>query len=268
MKAAEADPWEILCIDLIGPYTITRKKPKVPLTLWCLTMIDPATGWFEMAEIKNKFAYTIANKLEQSWLSRYPWPSQVTSDRGSEFKAEVHALITKNYGITARVITTRNPQANAILERIHQTIGDMIRTFEMYDRTDLDEHDPWTGVLTAIMAAVRSTYSTTTRATPMQLVFGRDTVINTRFIADWDQIRKRKQLLIEVNNQRENKKRREYVYTKGDKVLQKMGHSTKYTGPEYTGPYEIIAVNNNGTVLLQKRRFQENVNIRNIKPYT
>ena len=132
----------------------------------------------------------------------------------------------------------------------------------------MDEHDPWTGVLTAIMAAARSTYSTTTKATPMQLVFGRDATINTRFIADWDQIRKRKQLLIEINNQRENKKSRVHVYQKGDKVLQKNSTPTKYGGPEYSGPYEILTVNNNGTVLLQKRRFQETVNIRNIKPYT
>jgi hypothetical protein len=268
VKAAEADPWEILCVDLIGPYKIERKKPLSTLTLHCLTMIDPATGWFEIVEIKTKSADVIADKIEQVWLSRYPWPTQVTSDRGSEFKAETHDLITKNYGITARVITTRNPQANAILERIHQTVGDMIRTFKMYDRVDLDERDPWTGVLTAIMAAARSTYSTTTRATPMQLVFGRDTTINTKFIADWDKIRKRKQLLIEINNQRENKKRKIHTYQIGDNVLQKNSTPTKYGGPEYSGPYKILAVNNNGTVVLQKRRFQETVNIRNIKPYT
>ena len=48
-KQAEANPWDILCIDLIGPYTINHKnKSKKPLILWALTMIDPATGWFEM----------------------------------------------------------------------------------------------------------------------------------------------------------------------------------------------------------------------------
>ena len=48
-KQAEANPWDILCIDLIGPYTINHKnKSKKPLILWALTMINPATGWFEM----------------------------------------------------------------------------------------------------------------------------------------------------------------------------------------------------------------------------
>ena len=72
-KVAEADHWDVLCIDLIGPYTIEREnKTKKPLTLWALTMIDPATGWFKMREIKTKSADTVANVLEQAWLTRYP----------------------------------------------------------------------------------------------------------------------------------------------------------------------------------------------------
>jgi hypothetical protein len=43
-KIAEADPWDVLCIDLIGPYKIERKnKSKKPLILWALTMIASET---------------------------------------------------------------------------------------------------------------------------------------------------------------------------------------------------------------------------------
>ena len=68
-KKAQSDPWDILCVDLIGPYTIKRKRGKKNLTLWCVTMIDPATGWFEMKEIPNKEAITIANIVEQTWFT-------------------------------------------------------------------------------------------------------------------------------------------------------------------------------------------------------
>ena len=47
-KTAESDPWDVLCVDLIGPYTIKRKGHPA-LTVKCVTMIDPATGWFEIA---------------------------------------------------------------------------------------------------------------------------------------------------------------------------------------------------------------------------
>ena len=48
-------------------------KVKKELTLHCVTMIDPETCWFEMKQIPDKRADTIANLVEQTWLSRYPW---------------------------------------------------------------------------------------------------------------------------------------------------------------------------------------------------
>ena len=50
-KTAKAKPWDKLCVDLIGPYSVKRKGKK-KLTLWAVTMIDPATGWFKMKEIR------------------------------------------------------------------------------------------------------------------------------------------------------------------------------------------------------------------------
>ena len=47
----------------------------------------------------------------------------------------------------------------------------MLKTFQVYARDDMDEIDPWSGILSAAMFALRSTYHTTLEATPMQLVF-------------------------------------------------------------------------------------------------
>ena len=176
-------------------------------------------------------------------------------------------MIKNDYGVRVKPIATRNPQANAIVESVHQTIGNMIRTFELYDSDGIDDDDPWSGILAAVMAAVRSTYSTTTQATPMQLVLGCDAIINTKFIADWDYIRQRKQNIIHNNNERENAKRIPHTYQIGDKIMLKKYNQHKYGGPEYEGPYAITTVNDNGTVRIQRRKFYDVVNIRNIKPY-
>ena len=262
-KEAEATPWDTLCLDLIGPYTIHRKnKKKDPLTLWALTMIDPATGWFEMKEITTKQADSIANVIEQTWLTRYPWPSKVIFDRGSEFKAEVTEMLKQDYGINVKVTTTRNPQANSIVERVHQTIGNMMRTFQVYDNDDVEDDDPWSGIFSAIMAAVRCTYSTTAEATPMQLVFGRDFNVNTAFAADWDCIRQRKQHRINENNARENAKRVAHTYNVGDRILVKSKPTTKFGYSEFEPtPYPITAVYDNGTVQIKKRRYYDTINI-------
>ena len=52
-KIAQVVPWNQVCVDLIGPYTI-KVKDKTILDFMCLTMIDPATSWFEIVELPNK----------------------------------------------------------------------------------------------------------------------------------------------------------------------------------------------------------------------
>ena len=55
------------------------------LKVKAVTMINPATGWLEIVQYSDKKSITIANLVEQTWLSRYPWPTLITYDRGSEF---------------------------------------------------------------------------------------------------------------------------------------------------------------------------------------
>ena len=52
-------------------------------------MIDPVTGWFEVAELKDRPTAAEAQRLLDSvWLARYPRPRQIGFDGGGEFKAE------------------------------------------------------------------------------------------------------------------------------------------------------------------------------------
>jgi hypothetical protein len=85
-------------------------------------------------------------------------------------------MIKEDYAIKAKPITVRNPQANALVERVHQVIGNITRTFEL-ESNYLDEEDPWKGILSATAFAVRSTFHTTLRNSPLQLVFGRDMIL-------------------------------------------------------------------------------------------
>jgi transposase InsO family protein len=254
-----------MCIDLIGPYTI-RRKGKNDLICKCVTMIDPATGWFEIHQYNDKRSITVANIAEQEWFSRYPWPTQVTYDRGSEFIGkDFQSMIKNDYGIKGKPITVRNPQANAIVERVHQVIGNIIRTFEL-ESNYLDEDDPWKGILSATAFAVRSTFHTSLQSTPGQLVFGRDMIFNIQHTANWEYIKQRKQRIIDLNNKRENSKRQQHVYRVGDKVLLNRGTENKYESP-YIGPLDIMKVNDNGTVRLKVNAVEDTYNIRRIIPY-
>ena len=177
--------------------------------------------------------------------------------------AEFSKMCHNDYGLKRKPITTRNPQSNAIIERIHQTIGNIIRTFDV---SNIVNNDPWSGILAATMFAVRATYHTTLQASLMQIVFGRDAILNIKHVAYWEHIRQRKQLKINHNNMRENMRRNNHQYNIGDKILVKRKKISKHE-LEFMGPFPITKINYNGTVRFQKGIINNAVNIRRIKPF-
>jgi hypothetical protein len=109
-KLATITPWEAVCVDLISPYTL-HGKDGTEIDFMCLTMIDPASSWFEVAELpvveltptsssktkakphdKTKEAYfdksssMISALVNRTWFSRYSLCQHIIYDNGSEFK--------------------------------------------------------------------------------------------------------------------------------------------------------------------------------------
>jgi hypothetical protein len=109
-KIAESDPWVMVCVDLVGPFTI--RTPTKTHSLLALTMIDPATGWFEIVEAIYKSATSIQDLFHNTWLARYPRPQFIVFDIGSigEFEREFKQMCD-NYGIKAKPTTSHNNQS-------------------------------------------------------------------------------------------------------------------------------------------------------------
>ena len=93
-------------------------------------------------------------------------------------------------GITGKPTTDYNPQANAIIERVHQVLGNQLRSFELEERDLTKEEETLEPFLAACAYAIRCTYHTTLQAMPGQLVFGRDMILPIQFNADWASIAK------------------------------------------------------------------------------
>ena len=262
-KEAEELPWSRVNVDLIGPYVV--RTPTSTHTLRALTMIDPVTGWFEVISIPDKTAHTVMEAFNNTWLTRYPRPQYIGYDNGSEFKAQFKQMC-ENYGMKEKPSSSYNPQSNGIVERVHQVLGNALRTFELENK-ELDTNDPWGPFLSAAAWAIRSTVHTTLDATPGQLVFGRDMLLPIQLKTDWARIRQRKQDIINANNKKENAKRIEHEYRVGEKVLlEKPGLISKLSAPR-TGPYRITETYANGTVRIQRGIINERVNIRRLTPY-
>jgi hypothetical protein len=97
-KLVITTPWRGLYVDLVGPYTL-KGKDDSSIDFMCLTMINPATSWFEIVELPNvrvmvpkvgngekatctdyikdaeifdKTSTQISNLVYKWWFSRYP----------------------------------------------------------------------------------------------------------------------------------------------------------------------------------------------------
>jgi transposase InsO family protein len=176
-KTAEYDPWVMICVDLVGPFTI--KTPLKTHSLLALTMIDPAAGWFEIVQDNSKTATSIQDLFHNTWLARYPRPQFIVFDNGGEFKREFKQMC-ENYGIKAKPTTSHNPPANAIIEQVHKVVNNMLRLLDL-EKENLEEDNPFECFLQSTAWAIRSAYHTTLQATPYQLVFGRDMIHNNAF---------------------------------------------------------------------------------------
>jgi hypothetical protein len=76
-----------------------------------------------------------------------------------------------SYDIKFKPTTVKNPQENAVLERLHQVIGQMLRTSEI-DMADSVSPDDVKVFLGNAARASRSTCHTVPKASPGTAVFG------------------------------------------------------------------------------------------------
>jgi hypothetical protein len=132
----------------------------------------------------------------------------------------------------------------------------MLRSFDLENNHEnLEEDNPFDYFLPSTAWAIRSNYHITLQATPCQLVFGRDMIHNIiAFRANWDQIQKRKQDIINKSNQQENenKSRIPYEYKVGDQVLLETPRILRKLSTPRTGSFPVTNVNKNGTIRIQK----------------
>jgi hypothetical protein len=154
-------PWRALCVDLISPYTLKGKDGTV-IDFMALTMINPTTSWFKVVElplihqlktvsvngtessiVEEIFDRTfehIARSVNKSWLSKYPRCCYIICNNGSEFKLNFE-YICITYGIKYEPTTVKNPQANAILECLHQVLAQMLCPAELDMAKTVTPHD-------------------------------------------------------------------------------------------------------------------------------
>ncbi len=161
-----------------------------------------------------------------------------------------------------------NPQANAVLERVHQILGQMLRTAEL-DMVKSVTPDDVDVFLDNAAWVICSTYHTVLKALPGTAIFGRDMLLHIPFVVNWAKIGDHRQSLTDRNTARENSRQIDYNYKVGDKVLvAKDCILRKAESKFHKDPWTIMTVHTNGTIRVQCGSKLEWINIQRVIPFT
>ena len=93
----------------------------------------------------------------------------------------------------------KNPQANALVEQVHQVILNMLAIKDL-DNKVFDYIYPWGESITYIEWAIRASYQYTIHIIPVQAVFGRDMIPNLTSVVYWRVINYMKQWQVGIDN--------------------------------------------------------------------
>ena len=173
----------------------------------------------------------------------------------------------KDFAIQATCTSIKNPQSNAILERIHQVVGSMLKTQDLKEKI-FDSWKPWSKILASVAYTLRWSYHSTLQATPGQLVFCRDIMLlSIGFETNYEQVWGWKQQCINYYNVCENAKQVNYTYSVDDYayVLQD-GIYCKLDGDKLA-THCAIEVFTNNTIWIQKGIVNKRINIRRLTPH-
>ncbi len=138
------------------------------------------TNLLLLIRIDDKRSKTVARKFVQCWLIRYLWPQCCALDPGTEFTGQEFQMLLQNCHIRDVCTTTKNPQSNAVCERMHQTVGNVLRTLLHGNPLQnianaaqyVDE------ALSIAMHAMQAGVHFTLGSSPGNLVFNRDIFLN------------------------------------------------------------------------------------------
>ena len=122
--------------------------------------------------------------------------------------------------------------------------------------------------LAAAMQSLRATVSKTLKANPGGLAFSGDMLLNVPLIADWQEIHKHREQLVNKALHKSNKKMINYDCFIVQKVLKYDKSLTGKLASKTSGPFEITCVHMNGTVTVALcPQVLERLNVQRTIPY-
>ena len=154
------EPFSRILIDCVGPLPKTKSGNQYMLTIMCASTRFP-----EAIPLRNIKAKTIVRALTKVFTI-FGLPKSVQSDQGSNFMSGTFQQVMDELGIKQYKSSAYHPESQGALERFHQTLKNMIRTYCF----DTEKH--WDEGIHFLLFAVRESVQESLGFSPFELVFG------------------------------------------------------------------------------------------------
>ena len=170
-------PFEVVHLDLVGPL------PETPDGYcYLLTMIDNFSNYVQAVPIRRKSSIAIAYAFIYGWISIFGCPKRILTDRGSEFRSELFAVLNQVFGLKHLFTSGYYAQSNGKLERFHRfwkaaivtrSVG---RPWALLNAHD-EKNSMWDVMSPLIVASYNRTICAATLCSPHEVIFGRAAVM-------------------------------------------------------------------------------------------
>lgn len=106
----------------------------------------------------------MARAFIATWVCRFGTPSDISSDRGSQFTSELWNAVAGGLGVKLHRTTAYHPQANGLCERFHRSMKAALKA----SLTD----DNWVDKLPWVMVGLRTAPKEDLRCSTAEMVYG------------------------------------------------------------------------------------------------
>ena len=154
------EPFSRIIIDCVGPLPKTKSGNEYLLTIMCASTRFP-----EAIPLRNIKTKNIVKALVK-FFTLVGLPKSVQSDQGSNFMSGIFQQVMHELGVTQYKSSPYHPESQGALERFHQTLKNMIRSYCFDTEKDWDEG------IHLLLFAVRESVQESLGFSPFELVFG------------------------------------------------------------------------------------------------
>jgi hypothetical protein len=253
-------PWDSVSMDFVTGLPLTKRKHDC-----ILVFVDRLTKMVHLAPTTTEVdAEATAGLFRDNVWRLHGMPLDIVTDRGTQFSGKFFQALMKSMGTVHSMSTAFHPQSDGQTERVNRVLEEMLRHYVMTTHEQIE----WDECLSLAEFAINNSVHESTANTPFRLNGGRNP--RTPLSVPGIQIesvpaakRFAKQIALNVTmakksleaaQQRQKRyadeRRREVVFTEGDKVLLKTTNlklrhahdhlTTVKLLPKWVGPFTVI----------------------------